>query len=167
MTILEGYETFVEDINKSFAEVNIGSHELAMLDHLCYRVETDARYSELKEQLTNTAMFLGEAIVGGRPISTFEFATPLLAHGWRIPYLELPAPKEGSPYPEGIEHAEFVVIGGLEKFLNLHEHLPFEMKGMNKKLNPELGLKLDNVAVKFHEQPLGAVVRIEQRLGLS
>jgi hypothetical protein len=41
----------------------------------------------------------------------------------------------------------------------------FDTKGMSKVINPELGLKTDVLSVKFHEQPLGAVVRIEQRLG--
>jgi hypothetical protein len=58
-----------------------------------------------------------------------------------------------------------VVIGGLDRFAEKHSNLTFDIKGMNKDVNPELGLKTGMLSVKFHEQPLGAVVRIEQRLG--
>ncbi len=51
--------------------------------------------------------------------------------------------------------------------LKTNSHLKFERKGMDKKLNPELALKMPTTSVKFHEQPLGAAVRIEERLGLG
>lgn len=164
MNVLDGYESFVKDINVELEMMGIESHDLAMLDHLCYRVETDTRYRDLFETIGKAALMIGEAEVGGRPIATFEFEEPLQADGWRIPYLELPAPKEGSPYREGLEHAEFVVIGSVEKFATRHQELNFDRKGMGKILNPELVLKTDKLSVKFHEQPIGAVVRIEQRL---
>ena len=110
---------------------------------------------------------IGEVKVSGRPIATFEFDEPLKAAGWRVPYLELPAPKPGSVYSEGLEHCELVVIGALDKFAKRYVDLPFDHKGMKKLINPELGLKTDYMSVKFHEQPLGAVVRIEQRLAAA
>jgi predicted metalloenzyme YecM len=134
-----------------------------MMDHLCYRVETLERYDEMKMLLGQRAFFLDESEVAGRLITTFEFDDPLRAHGWRVPFLELPQPKEGSPYPEGLEHAELVVVGRLETF-HKHHLLPFDDKAMGKTINPELGLKLDGVSVKFHEVQLGAVCAIEQRL---
>ncbi len=165
--ILGDYELFVGDLNKSLELVGIARDELAMLDHLCYRVETLQRYRELKELFATHTLFLGAAQINGRQISTFEFSQPLCAGGWHIPYLELPAPKEGSSYKEGLEHAEFVVIGGLRRFQARHPDLTFNEEGMTKKINPELGLKTDGMSVKFHEQPLGAVVRIEERLGIN
>jgi hypothetical protein len=85
-----------------------------------------------------------------------------------VPYLELPAPKVGSSYEEGWEHVELVTSGSLERFAARHLELPFSRDGMNKLINPELGLKvgvaMGMLVVKFHEQPLGAVARIEQRL---
>lgn len=162
--IIGDYTDFVLGINAGLYEAGINFDELAMLDHICYRVETLSRYKEMLTALGGVALFLGEAQVSGRAIATFEFNEPLQAGGWHIPYLELPEPKDGSPYSEGLEHAEFVVIGDVEKFATRHTDLDFDRKGMSKLINPELGLKTDTLSVKFHEQPLGAVVRIEQRL---
>jgi predicted metalloenzyme YecM len=162
--ILGDYEKFIANINEGLQTVGINRKELAMLDHICYRVETKQRYQELYRKIGAIAAMIGEVEVSGRPIATFEFSEPLEAAGWRVPYLELPAPKEGSLYAEGLEHAEFVVIGDVEKFSARHMELAFDRKGMGKAINPELSLKTEQISVKFHEQPLGAVVRIEERL---
>ncbi len=162
--IIGDYEAFIGGIGKGLVAAGIDRSELAMMDHICYRVDTLERYDELLSILSDTAILLGEAIVSGRKIATFELREYIEFDGWTVPYLELPQPKDGSPYPEGLEHAELVVIGGLDRFAERHSDLAFDAKGMIKEVNPELGLKTDLLSVKFHEQPLGAVVRIEQRL---
>ncbi len=162
--LIGDYDSFIAQINDGLGAAGINRDELAMLDHLCYRVETDERYVELFQLIGAKALMIGEVDVSGRQIATFEFDTPIETGGWRIPYLELPAPKAGSAYPEGLEHVEFVVIGDVEKFSSRHVELPFDRKGMGKLINPELALKTEQMSVKFHEQPLGAVVRIEERL---
>ncbi len=163
--IIGDYNAFIDNIDKGLLASGIDREELAMMDHICYRVETLDRYNELLKKLSLTAIFLGEAEVSGRNIATFELQDYLKVKSWTVPYLELPEPKEGSPYPDGLEHAELVVMGGLDRFAQRHSDLSFDNKGMSKDINPELGLKTDLMSVKFHEQPLGAVVRIEQRLG--
>lgn len=163
--ILGDYETFVKGIGTGLAASGIERSELSMMDHLCYRVETHERYGELLTKFGSFAVLLGEAEVSGRNIATFELDEYITADGWTVPYIELPEPKDGSSYREGLEHAELVVIGGLDRFARRHKNLTFDTKGMSKDINPELGLRTDALSVKFHEQPLGAVVRIEQRLG--
>lgn len=162
--ILGDYESFIKAITVGLSEVGIKREELIQMDHLCYRVETTDRYYELKEKLQETAELVAENQVNGREITTFEFDTPLQAEGWIVPYLELPAPKEGSPYQEGLEHVELVTVGSLDRFLQRHSNLSFTREGMGKLINPEASLKTDRLSVKFHEQPLGAVARIEKRL---
>lgn len=164
--IIGDFEPFVENINRGLSQVGVSRDELSMMDHICYRVETNGRYFEMLGEIARRAILLGESKINGRMIATFEFHEPLEAGGWRIPYLELPQPKEGSPYAEGLEHAELVVIGGLDAFRARHDELPFNDAGMGKAINPELGLKAAGMSVKFHEQQLGAVVRIEKSLGL-
>lgn len=164
--IIGDYEAFVDNVNRGLAECGIDRSELAMMDHICYRVETNERYDEMKQKLSEQATLLGETEISGRMIATFECHEPLQAVGWQIPCIELPQPKEGAPYPEGLEHVELVTVRSLEQFEAMHPDLPFNHKGMGKQINPELGLKHAGISVKFHEQPLGAVVRIEKRLGL-
>lgn len=165
--ILGDYESFIRTLSQGLKERGITRDELSMMDHICYRVETLERYSELLRLFQPEAVLLGEQEVGGRMIATLEFKKYLRVDDWTIPYLELPAPKEGSPYSEGLEHVELVVIGSLDHFIDRHSDLSFSLKGMSKKINPEAGLKDGAFSVKFHEQQLGAVVRIENYVGLS
>lgn len=165
--IFQGVEDFIAGINRGLDELQVDRSFLTEADHICYRVETDERYRELVEQLQTSAELLGENMVGGRLIATFQLDEPLVAGGWQISYLELPAPKAGSEYPEGLEHVEFVVLGGnLERFIACHAHLAdkFSHKAMTKELNPELGLKAAGISVKFHKLPLGEVVRLEDMI---
>jgi predicted metalloenzyme YecM len=165
--ILGDYEAFVKNVNRGLYECGIDRSELAMMDHICYRVDTNERYNEMKKKLGEGASLLGESSVNGRMIATFECIEPLETDGWLIPYIELPQPKPGSSFTEGLEHVELVTIRSLERFEAMHSNLPFDHKGMNKEINPELGLKHNGISVKFHEQSLGAVVRIENRLASS
>ena len=168
--VIGDYEAFIDSINSAFDHIGIvADKELVMCDHLCYRVENETRYQEKKGELEAVAEEIGEVMVSGRLITTFELNEPLAAGGWLIPWLELPSPKDGAPYIEGLEHAEFVVLGSLADFRERHDGLPFNDKAMNKKINPELGLKIPeyNLSVKFHEIALGAVVRLEKRLSVD
>lgn len=163
--IIGDYESFIDGINTGLKAAGIDRSELAMMDHLCYRVKTQARYDELLDKFSLSATLISEAMVSGRKIATFELHDYINAGGWTVPYLELPEPKQGSAYPEGLEHAELVVLGGLDRFADRHPDLNFDTKGRDKDINAELGLKTELMSVKFHELPLGAVARIEQRLG--
>lgn len=163
--ILGDYETFIAQTDRGLRELGVERDELAQMDHICYRVETLERYHEMLSRLGEVGVLLGETEVAGRPIATFEMNEYLRSAGWVVPYIELPAPKESSPYPEGLEHAELVVVGSLGRFLKRHSELPFKLDGMNKSINPEAGLKTAGISVKFHEQQLGAVVRIEKSVG--
>jgi predicted metalloenzyme YecM len=142
----------------------IDRSDIAMLDHLCYRVETNARYIETKRVLGEIALLKGEAEVQGRQIAIFELNDYIRSHGWVVPYIELPAPKNGSPYPEGLEHAEFVVVGSLERFQEKYSGLPFDTKAMNRHINPELGLKTKKASMKFHKLQIGTVIDIEAQM---
>ena len=155
-------DAHVARITNELAEFGIGRSELAELDHLCYRVETNERYEEMKQVLGEIALLRGETEVQGRMIAIFRLNEYIQSNGWVIPYIELPAPKEGSPYKEGLEHAEFVVVGDLDVFQGNHAGAPFDTKAMDRPVNPELGLKTNRAAMKFHKLQIGAVVDIER-----
>ena len=165
--LLGDYEAFIRAIDDGLATLGITKDELSMMDHICYRVETTDRYHEMLESMASIGTLLGESMVNGRPIATFELHQYIHVAGWVVPFVELPAPKQGSPYAEGLEHVEFVVVGSLERFLERHSNLPLTRSGMNKLINPEAGLKTEGISVKFHEQQLGAVVRIEKSMEIT
>ncbi len=129
-----------------------------LLDHICYRVETLARYVELKKSLQERNEKISENIIHGRPISVFKLKKPLVYGKWNISCLELPSPKPNSFYPEGYEHVEFVVPN-LQKFSKQYSHLPFQEDLIPQ--NRTLSLKYDGLSIKFHEQPLERVVKIQ------
>jgi predicted metalloenzyme YecM len=162
--LIGDYETFIAEVSAGLERLGVNRSEVSMMDHICYRVETTERYNEMMERLEAVGTMIGENMVSGRPIATFELDDYLQVDGWTVPYVELPAPKTGSFYKEGLEHVELVVVGSLGRFLTHHTELPFSSGGMNKKVNPEAGLKAEGISVKFHEQQLGAVVRIEKTL---
>jgi uncharacterized protein len=162
--ILGDYEHFIREVENLLIELGIKRHDIAMIDHLCYRVETIDRYQEVACELQKWGKNIGEVVIGGRPISTYELNDSINVGSWSVPYIELPAPKEGSFYSEGLEHAELVVVGSLKKFKAKYGALPFESPSIPKKINPELSIKGKPVTLKFHELQLGAVVRIEELL---
>jgi predicted metalloenzyme YecM len=132
------------------------------LDHICYRVATPERYRELRDQLAPYGELLTDNPVNGRPIATFRLATPLRYQERRIHYLELPAPKPGSPYAEGWEHVEFVVDVPLPAFAERYPHVDFDRKGLTKTSNADLRRQYPCGSVKFHRQSLAAVIARER-----
>ena len=102
---------------------------------------------------------MGEKIISGRPICTYKLRNPLVYEARKISVLELPAPKDGSPYQEGFEHVEFVIEESFEAFMQRYPHISFDTKALSKAINPDIGIDYDGVRVKFHEQSLEYVVR--------
>jgi uncharacterized protein len=132
------------------------------LDHLCYRVETTACYAAMKELLSKNGRCLGEHTIGGRPIATFKLHTPFTFQGRCIDVVELPAPKNGSPYPEGWEHAEFVVDVEPKAFAARYPMLKWDLSGADKQRNADVRLSYDGFSVKFHRRALEEVIAGEE-----
>lgn len=128
------------------------------LDHLCYRVETTDRYTAMKALLSENGRCLGEHTIGGRPIATYTLTTPFSFQGRSIEVVELPAPKTGSPYTEGWEHAEFVVDEEPKAFAARYPQLHWDLSGADKKSNADVRLNYDGFSVKFHRQALAEVI---------
>ncbi|MEO0472234.1 MAG: VOC family protein [Bacteroidota bacterium] len=129
------------------------------MDHICYRVETMARYKALKQSLLALGVCLTDKEVGGRPIATFELSEAFSYRRRSCRLLELPAPKSGRFYAEGYEHIEFV-IPDLQAFADQYAHLPLGQKGLAKAINPDLKLTYEAGSVKFHPYPLDYVIRV-------
>jgi len=161
-------QAFIEFTSDGMKEVGIDPSELTEIDHICYRVETLARYNEMFEEFQESADLVAVNKVNGRDIATFELHEPFEVDGKLTPAVELPEPKAGTRYPEGWEHVECVTAGSLERFRQRHAELPFSDGDMNKLINPELGLKvgvaMGMLVVKFHQQSLISVAGLERRL---
>jgi len=135
------------------------------LDHLCYRVETPEAFLAWKAHLANQGRSLGVHRINERPIATFKLHTPFTFQGRRIDVVELPAPKNGSPYPEGWEHAEFVVDEEPKAFAARYPQLIWDLSGADKPRNADVRLSYDGFSVKFHQRALEEVIALEQAEG--
>lgn len=156
--ILGPVKPFLDQVFQYLVEdgIEVDAYEL---DHICYRVESTKRYLELREVLADHGELLTETEIGGRPISTFKLHSPYRYDSREIHCLELPAPKTGSPYPEGYEHVEFVIREPFQTFVSRYPHLEFKTKGMHKPVNPEISRKYPGLSVKFHHHPIEYVIK--------
>jgi predicted metalloenzyme YecM len=132
------------------------------IDHICLRVADEAGYLTWRTKLRSLGELLAETNIGGLPIATFRLHAPLPYGGEAIPLVELPAPKPGSPYPEGWEHAEVVAPVPLNELLCAHPHLPWVTSELNKPLNPALRLRYGAHSIKVHTMPLDKVILMER-----
>ena len=148
-------------------QINVNPYEL---DHICYRVSTKERYEQYKLHIQKHGVLLSETSIGGRPISTYKLHSPIIfipkqesTYSRREIYLlELPSPKQNSPYPDGLEHAEFVIPHLFEEFITMHPHIEFDTKDITKPINPDIRIKYSTFSVKFHHQSLEYVIKEEQ-----
>lgn len=144
---------------------DIGIEEGLICDHVCYRTESLERYSHLKEELYKYGELSAETIVNGRMISIFNLTEKIQYKEYTIDCLELPAPKEGSHYREGWEHAEFVTSTPLSEFMANYPEVSFKTSGIKKELNPEIAFKVKEIyQAKFHPEHILGVIRKENNL---
>ncbi len=143
------------------------------LDHLCYRVDSSERYSACRTLFAQHGTLLAESMISGRPIATYRLHQPFVYLVRRIAVVELASPKPGSPYPEGYEHAEFVVpelgnasvryTSDLLAFTERYSQLPWDLSDLNKSTNADVRMRYAGFSVKFHRHSLEDVIAAEQR----
>lgn len=158
-------------------------------DHVCYRTESIQQYTELVKALrsseaSDSFLLLVESEIGGRPIATFKLLQPIEVGSGNcrhyIDVVEIPSPKEGSPYDAGLEHIEFVIGDGkhksplndeahataLEAWMRKYPSVAWNTKAYHKECNPDVSFKMElcdyrKVSVKFHLMPLEEVIKFE------
>lgn len=173
-------------------------------DHVCWRTETLEEYTALVKCLQEESSkknfdLLIESEIGGRPIATFGLVSSspnnAIQYGADhvIDVIEIPSPKDGSPYKSGLEHVEFVIDtpsaatatsplndsthqSTLDAFMAAHSlsssssSIQWNTKAKTKQINPDISLKLDleeeqfgMCSVKFHLMALRHVIEWEKK----
>ena len=166
-TVIGDYPDFLSELLDRVTTAGFDLTDFVQIDHMCYRTVSKNNYSQKKLELQSVATLLGETMVNGRPISTFRLHKPVIHSPWRIDAIELPAPKEGKDFQEGLEHIEFVLFDDIPTFLAKYKGKSFDMRAADRGINPEIGLQLGNYSVKFHLLNLPTVVYLENKLGLD
>lgn len=136
------------------------------LDHLCYRVASMERYSACRKLFSQHGELLAESMIGGRAIATYRLHRALHFRERSIWVVELPAPKLGSVYAEGYEHAEFVLpktksSSDLLAFTERYPQLDWDLSDLDKATNADVRLRYAGFSVKFHGQALADVIALE------
>jgi len=156
---------FLESLFNMISDIELEIVEKLELDHICYRVGTMEEYKKKKEELAAFGELLVESMVNGRLISTYKLFEPIIFNNRKIFLIELPQPKNSFTYKTGLEHAEFVTREPLQKIVNRYPQFAFETFGINKKINADITLKLGDYCIRFHNQSLEDVIKIEKRNG--
>jgi len=153
------------------------------MDHICFRTETRQEYQDVLSALVpQLGHVLVESMIGGRPIATVALHQPIEHAGYRVMCIEVPCPKEGSPYRSGLEHAELVVgvptdgVEGNTRLLAFMEQckrdqgitLSFQVDALHKAVNADVSHTFALAdgrkgTIKFHTRPLNEVVAWEKR----
>lgn len=160
--IIAKIPAFVRETEEEAKEfgMNISSFEI---DHVCCRCETLEQYKVLRKSFLTVGKLLSEAIISGRPISTFKLANAIEIGKRRIDLVEIPAPKADAHYHFGLEHIECVIPHKLSEFVAAYPDFNFDLRGANKSLNPEIALTLPSgKTVKFHNMRLDRVIELEK-----
>lgn len=142
-------------------ELNVAPYEL---DHICYRTQSIEEYQVKKNELLLFGEMLVESMVNGRLIATFKLFNPIIYKERSISLIELPSPKAQHQYASGLEHVEFVTKDPLSKIVERYPQYSFEVFGIHKKINSDITLKLGEYCIRFHNQSLEEVIKIEKKM---
>lgn len=173
-TIIGDYPTFINHILGGIAARGISFDDIAFIDHLGFRTTSMEEYEQEKKRFATVAKLINETIVNKRPISTFKLYEPIIhTHiddPWRIrvDILELISPKTGVEFKRGLDHFECVTYDDLPTFMEKYPDVEFGTRSLNRGVNPELELKIDDEhSAKFHMQSLAAAVELQRLNGIT
>ena len=154
---------FLLELERDLKTNNLYLHTHWHPDHLCYRVDSQERYQEMKTLLGGWgSQLLAETEVNGRPIASYLLTNPIPFGNHRIRVLELPAPKPSAPHEEGFEHMELVCDRTFQELQKMFPSPLWKTYGTKKSFNPELEFKMGKRNIKFHHQSLESVIQLEK-----
>lgn len=157
---------FLNQLHKEIEATSVFFPKHWHIDHICYRASTLEHYSQFKNVFLDFAELVIESPVNGRNIATLELKEPIIFNGHHIYNVELPEPKAGSHYNDGFEHIELVCDKPLTTLPSLYPQLRWKPLGTTKTYNAELRCDFASGAIKFHNQSLASVVRLEQQANI-
>lgn len=159
--IIGDYPLFVSTLLSALDKAGI-KYDGYQIDHLCYRTETREGYEMMKDNLKAVSSGFLENSHNGRMISKFLLKEPLSVRGYKIPLIELPAPKAGRFYESGLDHFEMVVGEGFSEFAEKYKNLwtSFDDTSVHNK-TVSITFDANWKTVKFHKLPLTEVLKLE------
>lgn len=158
--IIGDYETFLDGVFQKLEKAGFAMDEFKELDHIAYRTDSIEKYEEVKNKLAGFFKKYDEKMFNGRSVFVCRLETPIGYGGFSIEGIELLAPKGNNKHKNGLEHAEFVVKTTLPEFREKHGDIDFDLDAYGREENPELEIKFEGCAVKFHTRSLLGIRKI-------
>ncbi|HSX31336.1 MAG TPA: VOC family protein [Candidatus Saccharimonadales bacterium] len=164
--IIGDYRDFLQRLLAETRAAGIDLADCVQLDHIGYSTTSLEAYEQKKTELATVATLLAEPTVGGRPLTVFRLHEPIIFDGWRVDCCEITAPKPETTGPDGLNHGEFVIFDDLDTFAEKYKGIQFDLRSINREINPELNLQLPSVKVKFHILSIASVAYFRKKLNL-
>ena len=161
MSYTKKAKAFIENIYREALDIDIDINSY-VIDHLCYRTDSQDHYLQTKKDFQACSTLLIESIVGGRYIATYKLNRPIEFLDQNISVIEIPSPKDGSDYTQGFEHIELVIKDSFEVFMGKYPTLNFKTNAINKEINPDIKINLKSGSIKFHHQSLEDIINWEK-----
>jgi predicted metalloenzyme YecM len=147
--ITEGFKQFATSLI-SQAPIDLSSLEL---DHFGYQASSADDYETLKKEAAKISTLISEEVVSGRRVAIYRFNTPLIYKNYKISGFELVEPKEGQICNSELDHLEFVITEGFDRFMNKYSDIQWNEDAKFRKEFPKISVNLDNgKAIKFHQK---------------
>ncbi|MFA7209328.1 MAG: VOC family protein [Parcubacteria group bacterium] len=158
--VLGDYGFFLDGVFQNLEKSGFFLDEFAELDYIAYRTDSMEKYEEVKSKMAGFAKKYDEKMFNGRSVFVCRLETPIEYGRFSIAGIELLAPKENNKHKNGLEHAEFVTKAALPEFREKHGDIDFDLDAYDREENPELEVKFEGCAVKFHTRSLLGIRKI-------
>ena len=156
-------QAFLEEIDLLATQKQI-QLQSCQIDHICWRCSSEENYLKAKQKFESLGALLIESMISGRLIATYKLHKALVYKNISVDVVEVAAPKTGSPFEEGFEHAEIVINKSFKDFTSDYPELVFDWSATDKTINPELKLALNSkYALKYHHQTLESIIALEKK----
>ncbi len=159
--VIGDYATFVKTVLQKAREAGFNPAHYP-IDHLCFRVKSLDDYFIYKGKLLSYAKEYVENVHHGRPIIKIVLMEPLIVDEYKIPLIELPAPKSNVEYVNGLEHLE-LAVGDDYSLLKEKYSNTFTGEEDSGPYNKPLLINLDDgKTLKIHQHSLYEVLTLEK-----
>lgn len=145
---------FLDNLFDQISLVGLDVTGLA-LDHIAYQASTKEDYEEHLPEFSKLGELISEEIIGGRRVVVFKLDELISYQDYKIPALELIAPKEGQQCESNFQHAEFLVNQPFEDYIMQYPDIEWDTSSMHREEFAHLKLNFENgLTLKFLQKPI-------------
>lgn len=160
-TLIGDYQAFFADLLHRMKAVDIDIQGMP-LSHLLYRTVTLPEYETVRDGLTAFCREFVETQFNGRAVSVLVLEEPLLlAKGFQVSVIELPAPRAVHMYPSGLESIGVTVGNTLPAFIEQHKSVLTGIKDHGEHCQPAFITFDNDKTSKFYDISLEAIVALQ------